>query len=116
MHLKHAIEKDCITSACILSNDTDIIVLARAFFEELEILGLEILWVSFGIGRNRRWFLIHDMSMSLGSSKSKGLLFFLAFSGCGTVSGFRGKGKKLFYQTWNVFKEVTEIFVKQISC
>ena len=33
-------------------------------------------------------------------------------SGCDTVSGFRGKGKKSFYQTWNVFKEVTEIFVK----
>ena len=23
VHLKHAIERDCITSACILSNDTD---------------------------------------------------------------------------------------------
>ena len=33
MHLKHAIEIYCITSACILSNDTDILVLALAFLK-----------------------------------------------------------------------------------
>ena len=33
VHLKHAIEKYCITSACILSIDTDIILLAIAFLK-----------------------------------------------------------------------------------
>ena len=28
------------------------------------------------------------------------------------ASGFRGKCKKSFFQTWNVFQEVTETFVK----
>ena len=45
VHLKNAIEVDLITSCCILSNDTDIVVLAIAFFEELHELGL-VLWNS----------------------------------------------------------------------
>ena len=52
------------------------------------------------------------MSMNLGTLRSKGLLFFHAFSGCDNVSGFRGKCKKSFFQTWNVFQEITETFVK----
>ena len=32
VHLKHAVEKDCITTAAIHANDTDIFVLASAFF------------------------------------------------------------------------------------
>ena len=112
VHLKNAIERDCISSACIMCNDTDIVILATAFFKELEIKGLQKLWVSFGIGRNRRWIPIHDLSISLGPSKCKGLLFFHALSGCDNVSGFKGKGKKSFYQTWSVFPEITETFVR----
>ena len=55
---------------------------------------------------------IHDIANSLGSNKCNGLRFFHAFSGCETVSGFRGKGKKSFFQTWNVITDVTETFVK----
>ena len=40
------------------------------------------------------------------------MLFFHAFSGCDTVSGFRYKKKKSFLQTWNVFPEVTNTFQK----
>ena len=76
VHLKNAIEIDCISSACIMCNDTDIVIIATAYFKELEMKGLQKLWVSFGIGRNRRWIPIHDLSMSLGPSKCKGLLFF----------------------------------------
>ena len=52
-HLKHAIEVDMIKSACVLANDTDIVVLSIAFFEELKNLGLEQLWVSFGISKKK---------------------------------------------------------------
>ena len=112
VHLKNAIEVDLITSCCILSNDTDIVVLAVAFFEELHELGLMELWVSFGISKNKRWIPIHNLTKCLGTEKSKSLLFFHAFSGCDTVSGFRGKGKKSFLNTWNVFPEITETFHK----
>ena len=101
-----------INSACILSNDSDIVILSIAFFEKLKTLGLEKLWVSFGTSKNRRWFPIHDLTTRLGPNKSKGLLFFHAFSGCDTVSGFRGKGKKSFFSAWNVFPEITDTFCK----
>ena len=111
-HLKHAIEVDMINSACVLANDSDIIVLSIAFFAELKTLGLNKLWVSFGIAKKRRWLPIHDLAASLGPKESKSLLYFHAFSGCDTVSGFRGKGKKSFFNTWKIFPEVTNTFCK----
>ena len=55
---------------------------------------------------------VSKVSQQLGPEKSKGMLFFHAFSGCDTVSGFRYKKKKSFLQTWNVFPEVTNTFQK----
>ena len=103
VHLKHALEKDLIKSACILANDSDVVIIAISFFCDLKLLGLEQLWVSFGLGNKRRWIPIHAISQQLGPEKSKGMLFFHAFSDCDTVSGFRYKKKKSFLQTWNVF-------------
>ena len=111
-HLKHAIQNDLIASASIHANDTDIIVLAIAFFHELCEMGLNELWVSFGRGRDTVWFPIHNYAKNLGPSKSKALLFFHALSGCDTVSAFRNKGKKSFFQTWEVFSDITHTFAK----
>ena len=112
VHLKHAIQTDSISSASIHANDSDIIILAIAFFHELCSIGLNELWVSFGKGRATVWLPIHDYAAKLGTSKSKSLLFFHALSGCDTVSAFRNKGKKSFYQTWEVMQEITNTFVK----
>ena len=54
---------------------------------------------------------MHDLYYSL-AEKSKGMLFFHAFTGCDIVSAFRGKGKKSAWQTWNVCNEITENFRK----
>ena len=112
MHLNHAIENDCITKANIISNDTDIIILAMSLFSQLKQKGLHELWISFGTSKKKRWFPIHSMVEKFGFLKSQGLLFFHAFSGCDNISGFRGKGKKAFFQTWNVFPNVTKTFIK----
>jgi len=112
IHLKHAIQKDVIRTACIIANDTDVIIIAVSHFTQLKSLGLEQLWVSFGTGKRRRWIPIHDLCAHMGPEKSKGLLFFHAFSGCDTVSGFIGKGKTYFLQTWNVLPDITETFAK----
>ena len=99
VHLKHAIQTDSISKASIHANDSDIIILAIAFFHELCSIGLNELWVSFGKGCATVWLPIHDYAAKLGTSKSKSLLFFHALSGCDTVSAFRNKGKKSFFQT-----------------
>ena len=69
------------------------------------------LWVSFGRGRATVWFPINDYA-KLGISKSKSLLFLHALSGYDTVSAFRNKGKKSFFQTWEILPETTDTFVK----
>lgn len=68
--------------------------------------------MSFGQGGNLRWFPIHDLYTSIGLEKSKGILFFHAFTGYDVVSGFRGKGKKSARQTWDVCVEASDVFAK----
>ena len=52
----------------------------------------------------------------MGPEKAGGILFFHAFTGCDVVSGFRGKGKKSTWLTWNVCDDVTETFKKLSNC
>ena len=112
VHLKHSIERDFVTTASIHANDTDIIVIAISHFHELSELGLQMIWVSFGRGRTKSWYPIHSMAQNLGPLKSKALLFFHSISGCDIVSAFKNKGKKSFFQTWEIFPEITSTFVK----
>jgi hypothetical protein len=61
-------------------------------------------WVStscgfaFGQGQNLRWLSVHDLCVSL-AERSRGILFFHAFTGCDVVLPFRGKGKMSSSQT-----------------
>ena len=112
VHLLHAIQNDSISSASIHANDSDIVILAIAFYHELNSFGLQELWVSYGKGRTTVWLPIHKYSKKLGTSKSKSLLFFHSFSGCDTVSAFKSKGKRSFFQTWEIFPEITDTFLK----
>ena len=41
VHLTNLIETVCVSSACILSNDTDIIILAISLFHELKSIDLQ---------------------------------------------------------------------------
>ena len=43
------------------------------------------------------------------------LSFFHALSGCDIVSAFKNKGKKSFFQTWEVFPDITNTFLKLSS-
>ena len=51
------------------------------------------LWIHFGTGRSYRHIPAHQIAQSLGADKAAGLLFFHAFTGCDTVSGFHGSSK-----------------------
>ena len=44
--------------------------------------------------------------------KCQALLFFHAFSGYDTTSGFAGKGKKSFYEAWKTVPEIKPLFCK----
>lgn len=59
-----------------------------------------------------RWIPVHDLCQCIGRERSRGILFFHAFTGCDVVSAFRGKGKKTAWQTWAAFDEASEVFTK----
>ena len=58
-------------------------------------LGLEEMWVTFGKGDKTRWIPIHEAVSVIGPEKTRGILFFHAFSGCDVVSAFHGKSKEV---------------------
>ena len=89
--------------------DTDVVVLSLSFFSEV---GVEELWIEFGVGKVRRWLPIQEYVTKLGPDTCSGLPFWYSFTGCDNVSAFSGKGKKIAWSTWKIFPEITETFVK----
>ena len=61
--------------------------------------------------KNYRFHSINVIWYSLVEVKSQALRVFHAFSGCETISDFRGKGKKLVWQAWQAYKDIKETFV-----
>ena len=80
-------------------------------FNELSLLGQEKLWIEFGVGINKRWTPIHDLTSVL-VIKSAGLLFWYSITGCDVSSAFGGKGKVSAWTTWRVFDDITHVFEK----
>ena len=87
--------------------DTDVVVLAVAVCSKLNVSEL---WVAYGVGKGFRYLGAHEIARALGPDKSVSLPMFHAFTGCDTVSFFRGKGKKSAWKTWETMQEVTQIF------
>ena len=111
LHVKDALKKGFRT-VMVKANDTDVLVIAVATFSQLQTIGLQEMWLAFGQGQNMKWIAVHELKTTLGPEKCGGILFFHAFSGCDTVSAFRGKGKKSAWQTWDVCPEVSDVFSK----
>ena len=68
--------------------DTDVLVLAVAFLQQVTEGEHLDLWVAFGTGSNFRYIAAHEIATKLGQVVSKALPVFHAFTGCDTVSSF----------------------------
>ncbi|KAJ8387985.1 hypothetical protein AAFF_G00147760 [Aldrovandia affinis] len=110
VHARHATEAGSKV-IMVKASDTDVVVIAVSVLQALQELGLQQLWVAFGQGQHLRWVPVHDLCCTL-AEKSKGMLFFHAFTGCDVISAFRGKGKKSAWQTWDVCDEASGVFSK----
>lgn len=111
LHLMDAARNGC-KRALLRTVDTDVVVLAIACVNQLEV---EEVWIAFGVGKNFRYLPAHDIAAHLGSLKSRCLPMFHSITGCDTVSSFGGIGKKTAWQTWKAFDEVTQTF-HTLSC
>ena len=106
VHLKQ-ISQHGHSKVAIKTVDTDVVVIAVAVFHHLE---LEVLWIEFGTGKNRRWLTIHNYENELDEDICTSLLFWFCFTGCDTVSSFAGRGKKIACNAWRSFPEITDTF------
>ena len=93
--------------------DTDVVVLAISVVHQL---GVDELWLDFGVGKNRRYLAAHLLSQAIGSLKSKCLPLFHSLTGCDTTSSFLGRGKRTAWEAWVSFPAVTEYFEEMSSC
>ena len=66
--------------------------------------------MAFGTGKAFSYLDINAICHALGQSKSLALPFFHGFTVCDTTSGFFGKGKKLAWQAWKCYPDVTTVF------
>ena len=90
VHARDATSKGS-KSITIKANDTNVVVIAVSTMPCLQELGLQKLWIAFGQGASAQLIPVHEMVSSIGPEKKfGGILFFLAFTGCDVVSGFRG--------------------------
>ena len=110
VHARHASAAG-IKIIMVKASDTDVVVIAVSMKHVLDELGLQELLVAFGTGGNMKLILAQDLYYRR-AEKSKGMLFFHAFTGCDVVSAFRGKGKKSVWQTWDFCDEASEVFRK----
>ena len=107
LHLAHASTQGH-DKAFVRTVDSDIVVLAIAFFDRL---GLSELWIGFGTGKHYRDIAIHNIHAELGTSKSRALPLFHALTGCDTTSHFLGCGKKTAWAAWKGTPSLTETMV-----
>jgi len=91
--------------------DTDVVVLAISFFHQMHDLGLATLWVKLGTKAHLKYFPVHDIAEALGKEKAVALRGFHAFTGCDEVSYIAYKGKKLAWNAWSSFPDVTKAFL-----
>ena len=87
--------------------DTDVMVIAMSSV----LHGCEI-WTTFGHGAKKRYIPCHLISQVLGSDVAWGLLLLHGFTGCDTVSAFRGIGKKTAWTVWRSMPHLIPLFAR----
>ena len=89
LHLMHAVSQS-YTDAYVRTVDSDIVVLAIAFFDQLR---LSKLWIGVGTGKHCGDIPVQDIKSALGPTRSLALQLFHALSSCDTTSQLLGIGK-----------------------
>lgn len=110
-HAKHALNEG-MTYINIVSNDTDVIILALGVYHKLRADHVfDEMTIGFGMGKNKREISIKNLANSLGQARSQALIFLHAFSGCDTISAFKSIGKKKAYEALRAYPEIESVFV-----
>ncbi|CAG9823956.1 unnamed protein product [Phaedon cochleariae] len=107
VHLADAVAHGC-EKVTIRTCDTGVLVIAVSCIQQLP--QLQELWVHFGMGKHSKFLAAHEIAIVLGPEKSESLLGFHAFTGCDTVSYFKGIGKLTAVNAWLKYPGATDGF------
>ncbi|MGH0161437.1 UNVERIFIED_CONTAM: hypothetical protein FKN15_064025 [Acipenser sinensis] len=91
--------------------DTDAVVVVLAIAEYHQ-LSVNELWIAFGTGNKFMYLPAHQYVSALGPRRSATLPFFLAITGCDTMSGFAVRGKKTTWDVWISYDDATASFLQ----
>ena len=106
LHTADAVRQGC-QKIVLRTVDTDVVVLSVAAVPRLR---LKHLWIAFGTGQNFKYIPADEIASRIGPERATALPMFHAYTGCDVVSSFTRRGKKLAWQTWNAFDDVTATF------
>ena len=87
------------------------LILSISVFHKLKD-HLEELWIDLGIGKNRRFFPVHEIYEQLGEEKALALPFFHAFTGCNQGPYMYFVSKNTAWKMLNFLDETTPVFMK----
>ncbi|KAG1675721.1 Monocarboxylate transporter 12 [Nymphon striatum] len=94
-----------------LTVDTDVLVILIGRFHHLLTLNKDAdVWISFGTGKNLTYYSVNAICCAIGRERSIALPLFHSFTGCDITSCFHGRGKRMAWQAWNSYPEVTQAF------
>ena len=74
LHINYSISYHKIRRHVILSNDTDSFVLLLRFTPHFLSCGVSEIWLNFGIGEYERMIPMHEVSITMGPSKSLAMI------------------------------------------
>ena len=98
-------------SILIRTVDTDVVVILLGKYSDiLSTYPDTEIWIRLGTGTSLQNIHLRSVYEKLGVDISKGLPFFHSFTGCDTVSSFKGKAKKSAWVTWKAFTTATDVF------
>ena len=111
VHMLDAVANDAITGLVRIV-DTDVIVIFVGMLNRLLLVNPACdIWVAFGSGKNFHYIHINGICSIVGKEKSMALPFFHSFTGCDTIFGFYGRGKKTAWEAWKSFPDATLAFL-----
>ena len=89
--------------------DTDVVVILIGYFTILN--SAESFWLSYGVGKKLYLMAHKHHKPQYGRVKVFGITLFHSFTGCDTISAFFRRGKRLAWEAWNCFPEVSKAYV-----
>ena len=102
-HVKHALSQN-MTFIQILSNDTDVVIIALGVYHMLCSDSIfDDIVIKYGMKKNHRKISIKNLAESLGQTRAQALVFFHAFTRCDTTSAFKSIGKKKYMKPLKPF-------------